>query len=194
LVEGDSAEGYLQRIVTCDVASLESGRSRYGLLCNEEGGILDDVLIYRLGSARYLVISNAGAYDIVEPWLERWAAYEAALSLQDLTLKTAMLAIQGPEARSLLTALLPETAELPHGACIETSWEQGPLLLREQATPARMAEKPFCQPLPLPNFGKLCRRMEPPLWPRCSRYVAPRGGTFSLVRIWTRPRHLGRRL
>jgi aminomethyltransferase len=129
LIEGDSAEGYLQRLVTCDIESLEEGRSRYGLLCNEAGGILDDVLIYRLGPTRYLMISNAGAYDVVEPWLERWAAYEAALSLQDLTLHTAMIAIQGPHARDLLAELVPAAADLPHGSCIETAWKEGPLLL-----------------------------------------------------------------
>ena len=129
LVEGDGAEGYLQRLVTCDVASLAQGRSRYGLLCNQEGGILDDVLVYCLGPARYLVITNAGAYAMVEPWLERWAAYEAAVSIQDLTLQTAMLAVQGPQAPALLAALVPAAAGLPRGACIETTWREGPLLL-----------------------------------------------------------------
>ena len=129
LVEGDSAEGYLQRLVTCDITSLQEGRSRYGLLCNEEGGILDDVLIYRLGPSRYLVITNAGAYDMVEPWLERWAAYEAALALQDLTMHTAMLAVQGPQARALVARIVPGTGDLPHGSCIETAWNESPLLL-----------------------------------------------------------------
>lgn len=51
LVEGSQAIADLERLVSCDIASLQIGQCRYGLLCNPDGGVLDDLLVYRLDTS-----------------------------------------------------------------------------------------------------------------------------------------------
>ncbi|MYE80942.1 MAG: glycine cleavage system aminomethyltransferase GcvT [Gammaproteobacteria bacterium] len=95
-VSGRGARAFLRHVVANDVARLASpGKALYGALLNEEGGVVDDVIVYRLPD-RYRVVSNAGTRERVVPWLSnRAGAFEVALrERRDL----AMLAVQGPQA------------------------------------------------------------------------------------------------
>src|SRR4051812_19697489 len=62
-VEGPEALRFLQRAVSNDVAKVEIGAAQYQLLCNEEGGVIDDLFLYRLGHDRYLVVTNAANHE-----------------------------------------------------------------------------------------------------------------------------------
>jgi len=59
-LSGPGAVASVERLVSCPVASLQPGRVRYGLLCNEEGGVVDDVTVYRLAAARVPVRERLG--------------------------------------------------------------------------------------------------------------------------------------
>jgi aminomethyltransferase len=99
-VTGPDALGLLQRTTTNDVAKLVPGRAQYSLLCNEAGGTLDDLIVYRLAD-RYLVVVNAGSRQRDLEWL-REQAEGLDVELADHTADVAMIALQGPAAEMLL--------------------------------------------------------------------------------------------
>ena len=99
-VEGPSAETLLQRVVTRDLAKMADGSARYALVCNETGGVLDDVVVYRRAPERYLVVVNASNRSKILVWLQQQAPGDA--QIWDLSEAIAMIAVQGPAALSLL--------------------------------------------------------------------------------------------
>ena len=93
-------------ILTADASGLRTGRARYGLVCNEQGGIIDDTVFYRLEEDQYLLVCNAANRPQVVPWIERWAQEKfSGVSIIDRTESTAMIALQGPSAEELLGRL-----------------------------------------------------------------------------------------
>jgi aminomethyltransferase len=109
-VEGPGALAFLQRVLSNDVAVIEIGGAQYSCLCNEAGGVIDDLFTYRLGGDRYLVVTNAANHATDLTWLGRWSR-EFDVSVRDVADRYAMLAVQGPHARAVLTAALK--VELP---------------------------------------------------------------------------------
>src|SRR5882757_2004585 len=74
LVTGQSSEGFLNQTLTNDLRKLAVGQGQYTLLCNESGGVVDDLYAYRLAAAEYLLIINASRIDEDVGWLERQLA------------------------------------------------------------------------------------------------------------------------
>jgi aminomethyltransferase len=109
-VEGPGALGFLQRVLSNDVAAIELGGAQYSCLCNEEGGVLDDLFTYRLGGDRYLLITNSANHDADLAWLGRWSR-GFDVSVRDVAERNAMLAVQGPHARTIVATTLD--LELP---------------------------------------------------------------------------------
>ena len=103
-VSGADAGVAIRRAVTYKVDQLSVGEAHYALLCNEDGGILDDLFVYRLSEERYLVVNNAANVDIGRERIE--AALGSQASLEDQQAHTVMLALQGPESRRILAGLL----------------------------------------------------------------------------------------
>ena len=102
-VTGPEAGAFLDRLLTADIASLDVGRARYSLVCNDAGGILDDVMAYHLAPERYLVVCNAANRDTIVPWFQRHAT--KGVTLKDVTLETGMIAVQGPRAVNLMSGI-----------------------------------------------------------------------------------------
>jgi aminomethyltransferase len=98
-ISGHDAQRFLQYVVTCDVNALSVGQASYGLLCNDHGGILDDVFVYCLPS-EYLVVVNAANREKDWRWLQRRST-GFDVDMQDLSERWAMLALQGPKAEAL---------------------------------------------------------------------------------------------
>jgi glycine cleavage system T protein (aminomethyltransferase) len=109
-VEGPGALAFLQRVLSNDVAKIEVGGAQYSCLCQEDGGVLDDLFAYRLGHDRYLVVTNAANHTADLEWLGRQSR-EFDVIVRDVADRYAMLAVQGPHARQVLTATLG--VELP---------------------------------------------------------------------------------
>ena len=106
---GPDAEAFLQRVLSNDVAKLADGGAQYSVLCQEDGGVLDDLFSYRLGD-RFLTVTNASNHERDLAWFRKHAEgfdVELADRLHDL----AMLAVQGPEARGIVAGLAD--GELP---------------------------------------------------------------------------------
>jgi aminomethyltransferase len=95
-VTGRKAGALLDRVLTRPASRLEIGSSQLCLLCLEDGGILDDLWAYRVGTDRYLIAWNAGNIEQKLRWLRRWAGSDPDIVIQDRTADTFMLAVQGP--------------------------------------------------------------------------------------------------
>jgi aminomethyltransferase len=106
IVAGPNAEAVLNHLLTNDVSRVAVGQAQYSLLCNDAGGILDDLIFYRLEPTVFLLVVNASriADDFV--WLNTRA--NRSVVLDNISDRTAALALQGPQA----AAFLPEAGTL----------------------------------------------------------------------------------
>src|SRR3954466_6136361 len=98
---GPQASDLLQRLISNDVGSLAVGASQYAVLCREDGGIIDDLLTYRLAPDRYLTVTNAANYERGLAWSRKPAeGFDAETA--DAIARSAMLAVEGPRAREIV--------------------------------------------------------------------------------------------
>jgi aminomethyltransferase len=108
--EGPGAKAFLQHLLSNDVERIETGGAQYSLLTNDAGGVLDDLFSYRLGSDRYLTVTNAANHSGDLEWMGGHSR-GLDLALRDVADRYAMLAVQGPNARGIVARTL--RIELP---------------------------------------------------------------------------------
>lgn len=106
---GATAAAALERLVPGDILGLKPGRQRYTLLTNEAGGIKDDLMVANLGNEALFLVVNASRKD--DDFTHIAASIPSAVTLE-LQEDRALLALQGPEAASVLSALAPEAAQM----------------------------------------------------------------------------------
>jgi aminomethyltransferase len=106
---GDTVESFLNGVLTIDSSKLKVGDVRYSLVCQSDAGILDDVLLYRFAD-RWELVVNASNRDKILDWLKHCAGY-ASFDLIDRTLETAMIAVQGPKALTLMNQVIGLTLD-----------------------------------------------------------------------------------
>ncbi|MEM7126757.1 MAG: glycine cleavage system aminomethyltransferase GcvT [Chloroflexota bacterium] len=102
-VSGPDAEAYLNRVVTWDISTMSDYDAHYALLCREDGGVLDDLFIYKLPQ-RWLVVVNAGNRQKDFAWMVGQID-TFQVNVEDISDETYMLALQGPKAINLLNQL-----------------------------------------------------------------------------------------
>ncbi len=123
LADDEQTRIFLSTIFSGDVGQLVPGKAKYGCLLNEKGGVVDDLIVYKLDGA-YRLISNAGTSDKVLHWYaENMPDTGRINQREDLSL----LAIQGPESRKLLQEIFPQYQEQilglkPFSAFAENDW------------------------------------------------------------------------
>ncbi len=108
---GPGAAAFLQRLLSNDVEKIAVGAAQYSVLCRDDGGVLDDLFTYRLADDRYLTVTNASNHDKDLAWFERHARDAADVEVVDRHADYAMLAVQGADARGIVTEALG--GELP---------------------------------------------------------------------------------
>jgi aminomethyltransferase len=103
-ISGPGAQDFIQHLYSNDVTKMAIGSAQYALLCNEDGGVLDDFFTYRLGPESYLTVTNAANHDSDFAWME---AHTEGFDVElcDAADKYAMLAVQGPVAREIVQAV-----------------------------------------------------------------------------------------
>src|SRR5947209_1279253 len=94
--DGADALALIQQVFTNNAATMKDGQVRYGLVCNEQGGIRDDVLVYRWPYG-YAMVVNASNREKIVGWLDRHRGPRQA-TVSDRTFDTCMIAVQGPKA------------------------------------------------------------------------------------------------
>ena len=103
MIEGDNAGVFLQRITTNDIFKLKDGKVQYSCMLNEDGGIIDDLLVYRINSTLYMLVVNASNAMKDFDWIN--SKNDFNLSILDVTPKRGLLALQGPKSKDLLQKL-----------------------------------------------------------------------------------------
>lgn len=102
-VSGRDALPFLGFVTTNDPSRLAVGQAQYGLLCRENGGIVDDLVVYRFAD-RFMLVVNAANVEKDFAWLAKWAQ-RYSVEITDRSDATALLALQGPKAQTILSRL-----------------------------------------------------------------------------------------
>ena len=109
-LDGEGAAAFLDRMLTRKVVGMGPGKIRYSLVCNESGGILDDVLVYHLqahgGGLYHLLVVNASNREKIVSWLRSHLNSADEAQLHDRTVESAMIAVQGPAALKIVEPLV----------------------------------------------------------------------------------------
>lgn len=103
IVKGSGALDLIQKISTNDAATLEIGKVQYSCMPNGKGGIVDDLLIYKVGDEAYMLVVNASNIQKDWDWIQKNNTFRA--ELQDISDRTTLLAIQGPKASEAMKEL-----------------------------------------------------------------------------------------
>jgi aminomethyltransferase len=134
-VTGPAARAVVAATFTNDPAGVEVGGSQYTLCCDERGGIVDDLIVYRVADERWLAVPNAANTTAVVDALRAATADHPDVTIADESAEWAVLAIQGPDSLALVDRLLPGFADAPSAAAVahlgvaELATDPGPLLL-----------------------------------------------------------------
>lgn len=109
-VEGPGAEEFLNRTLTNDVRKLVPGLGQYSLMCNERGGVVDDLYVYRLAPEQFLLIINASRIEADVAWLQARAISQPGtdrFTVRDASAELGAIAIQGPRVVQFIGQLFP---------------------------------------------------------------------------------------
>lgn len=104
-LEGRGSAGCLQYLMTNDFSRLKAGRARYTLMCDESGGILDDMIVYKLDGDRYFIIVNASNRETDFEWMKSNIGGNGGVIFRDASDETAMIALQGPASAAILSKI-----------------------------------------------------------------------------------------
>lgn len=111
-LSGPEAQELLQYVTVNDVPTLQPGQAQYTLLCNDQGGIVDDLLVYKIEQEQFMLVVNASNTEKDKVWIQSRNKYDAAL--EDRSAQTALIALQGPSSRKILEVLSsPELCRVP---------------------------------------------------------------------------------
>src|SRR5260221_4020020 len=107
-VSGAGAEAFLNSVLTNDLRKLAAGEGQYTLMCNERGGVIDDLYAYKLSAGVYFLIINASRVEPDVAWLQGQAAkFSGELNLTDESHNYAAIAVQGPRVKEFINELVP---------------------------------------------------------------------------------------
>ncbi|HWH96753.1 MAG TPA: glycine cleavage system aminomethyltransferase GcvT [Pseudolysinimonas sp.] len=131
-VFGSQAAAFLDFALAGEASAIKPGRAKYSLLLAEDGGILDDLVVYRLEDERFWVVANAANHDVVAAaFSERRAEFE--VTVDDETDRCALIAIQGPKALAVLERVEsltgPELADIPYYGIAEGTFGDASVLV-----------------------------------------------------------------
>ncbi|GAB3561188.1 glycine cleavage system aminomethyltransferase GcvT [Arthrobacter alkaliphilus] len=122
-VTGPEAAAFLDYALVGKISAMSVGKAKYSLICQEDGGIIDDLITYRRGEAKFLVVPNAGNAKVVaEALAQRAANFDVVV--EDASAATSLIAVQGPKAEEILLRLVPAeqhplVTELKYYAAVE---------------------------------------------------------------------------
>ena len=125
-VTGGSSETWLNGLLTNDVADLDPGQAHYTFLLNEQGGVIDDLILYRLGDERFLLLVNASCIQKDWDWLEEHTA--KGITMTNESSEWAGMAVQGPKAPEIYTTVT-EGRTLPSRNSVDEITYQGSKML-----------------------------------------------------------------
>jgi len=105
LLTGENALALIQKVTSNDASTIEIGKAQYSCLPNNEGGIVDDLIIYRMKENQYLLVVNASNIDKDWEWISKYN--DMGVDMKNLSDDYALLAIQGPKSIESMQSLTP---------------------------------------------------------------------------------------
>ncbi|WP_144628971.1 glycine cleavage system aminomethyltransferase GcvT [Arthrobacter woluwensis] len=106
-VEGPGAGAFLDYALVGKLSAIAEGKAKYSLICQEDGGIIDDLIVYRRGEDKFLVVPNAGNAPVVAEELQQ-RAEGFDVTVTNASADISLIAVQGPKAEAILLTLVPE--------------------------------------------------------------------------------------
>ncbi|MGZ3752389.1 MAG: glycine cleavage system aminomethyltransferase GcvT, partial [Mucilaginibacter sp.] len=103
ILKGDNALDLIQRVTSNDASKLYDGKVQYSCLPNEDGGIVDDLLVYRIDDKTYMLVVNASNIEKDWNWISKFNT--KGVDMKDISDRTSLLAVQGPKAAEALQSL-----------------------------------------------------------------------------------------
>lgn len=103
ILKGDKALSLIQRVTSNDASKLYDGKVQYSCLPNEDGGIVDDLLVYRIDEKTYMLVVNASNIEKDWDWISKYNT--EGVEMKDISERTSLLAVQGPKAADALQSL-----------------------------------------------------------------------------------------
>ncbi|GAA1401175.1 glycine cleavage system aminomethyltransferase GcvT [Catellatospora coxensis] len=145
-VTGPGAAAMLDRALVGRLSAVGVGRARYTMLCAPDGGVLDDLIVYRLEEQRYLVVANAANTSVVSAALaERAAGFQAMV--RDVSADWALLAVQGPRSADILRAVTGSDVDALRYYAIDPAVLAGtPVLLARTGYTGEDGFEVYCAP------------------------------------------------
>src|SRR6266404_1734130 len=113
IVTNPAAAGWLNTMLTNNIDNLEVGQGQYTFLLNEHGGIIDDLIVYRIEEQKFLLVVNAARTEEDFVWLQNHLKDERACRLENRSANFGGVAIQGPRIAELFHALFGQDSNLP---------------------------------------------------------------------------------
>ena len=110
-ISGEDASKILNKILSINIDKISIGKAKYNLICNKDGGIIDDCIIYKLDNEDFLLIPNASNTKAVLAWIDTFLQKDSNIHINNITLDTVMIAHQGPEALEILQGLTSENLQ-----------------------------------------------------------------------------------
>lgn len=127
LVGGTHAAAFLDAALAGQASAIAVGRAKYSLLLAQDGGILDDLVVYRLGDQRFWVVANAANHDVVAATLaERKSDFD--VTVDDETATCALIAVQGPASAGIVASLELPT-DIRYYGIVEATYQGTPILV-----------------------------------------------------------------
>jgi len=102
-VKGKNAQAFLQLVTVNDVAKLVPGEAQYSAMCYDDAGIVDDLLVYKIGEGRFMIVVNASNAEKDFEWMRKHLMPDVELRNESDT--TALLAVQGPKSQTVIQKL-----------------------------------------------------------------------------------------
>jgi aminomethyltransferase len=103
ILKGEGALDLIQKVTSNDASKLYDGKIQYSCLPNEQGGIVDDLLVYRIDEKTYMLVVNASNIQKDWDWISKYNSY--GVDMKDISDRTSLLAVQGPKAAQALQSL-----------------------------------------------------------------------------------------
>lgn len=128
IVEGENAAMFFSRITPSNFSKTPHARAKYTVLTNNQGGIIDDLIITRMTDTKFFVVFNAGRKDVDIAWMQKNLPPKVTFTeLAD----NALVALQGPKAESALAKEIPEAklGDLPYMTMTEAKWKGTPVFI-----------------------------------------------------------------
>ncbi|MGE5280645.1 MAG: glycine cleavage system aminomethyltransferase GcvT [Deltaproteobacteria bacterium] len=124
-IEGAAAGEALERCITARLADLAAGSCRYASILNEDGGVIDDLIVYRRAPASWMIVVNAARVEKDKEFFGRRLPAEARF--RDASEELGKIDVQGPRSREVLASFLPAAARLKYYTFIETRLAGAPV-------------------------------------------------------------------